>query len=116
MKFGFVGLGRMGLNMVTRLLNSGEHELVVYNRSTPAIEEAVKLGATGSESIEELVGKLGAPEIPKTVWLMIPSGAPVDDKIKELRNVLEIGLEPDMGITKIDDPTMIHELENIAWM
>ncbi|MBE9529172.1 MAG: decarboxylating 6-phosphogluconate dehydrogenase [Proteobacteria bacterium] len=88
MKLGFVGLGRMGLNMVTRLLGSGEHELVVYNRSTSAIDEAVKLGAVGSDSLADLVGKL---ESPKVVWLMIPSGAPVDGAIEELIPLLSEG-------------------------
>ncbi len=88
MKLGFVGLGRMGLNMVTRLLNSGEHELVVYNRSTPAIDAAVKLGATGSESIKDLVGKLESPRI---VWLMIPAGPPVDAMIEDLVPMLSDG-------------------------
>jgi 6-phosphogluconate dehydrogenase len=78
----------MGLNMVTRLLNSGEHELVVYNRSTSAIDEAVKLGAVGSDSIADLVEKLDSP---KVVWLMIPSGAPVDGAIEELIPLLKEG-------------------------
>ncbi len=88
MQLGFVGLGRMGLNMVTRLLNSGDHELVVYNRDTSAIDEAVKLGATGSESITDLVSKLKGP---KAVWLMIPAGAPVDESIEELIPILSKG-------------------------
>jgi 6-phosphogluconate dehydrogenase len=81
----------MGLNMVTRLLNSGEHELVVYNRSTSAIDDAVKLGAVGCDSIADLVEKLGTAETPKVVWLMIPSGAPVDGAIEELIPLLSKG-------------------------
>ncbi len=81
MKLGFIGLGKMGLNMVTRLLNSGEHEIVVYNRSEGAVKEAVKLGAVGAKSVQELAERLDAPRI---IWLMIPAGNPVDDTIDAL--------------------------------
>ncbi len=78
MKLGFIGLGKMGLNMVTRLLNSGEHEVVVYDRSEEATREAVKLGAIGANSVQELAERLDAPRV---IWLMIPAGDPVDDTI-----------------------------------
>ena len=81
MKLGFIGLGKMGLNMVTRLLNSGEHDVVVYNRSEGAVKEAVKLGAVGTKSVQELAERLDAPRI---IWLMIPAGDPVDDTIDQL--------------------------------
>ncbi len=81
MKLGFIGLGKMGLNMVTRLLARGEHELVVYNRSQGPVKEAVELGAIRATSAAELVKKL---EPPRTVWLMIPAGPPVDDTIEEM--------------------------------
>jgi 6-phosphogluconate dehydrogenase len=81
MKLGFIGLGKMGLNMVTRLLGRGEHKLVVYNRSQEPVKEAVALGAIPTRSAAELIKKL---EPPRTVWLMIPAGPPVDDTIEEM--------------------------------
>lgn len=87
MKIGFVGLGKMGANMVERLLND-KHEIVVYNRSHDKVVEAEKKGAIGSTSLEELVNKL--PE-QKIVWLMVPSGAPVDQNIDELLKYLKSG-------------------------
>jgi 6-phosphogluconate dehydrogenase len=87
MKIGFVGLGKMGSNMVERLLKDG-HEVVVYNRSRGPIEEAAKKGAIASSSLEDLAGKLPAK---KAVWLMVPAGAPVDDSISCLRDSLNKG-------------------------
>ncbi|GAB1348198.1 decarboxylating 6-phosphogluconate dehydrogenase [Ignavibacteriales bacterium] len=87
MKIGFVGLGKMGANMVERLLLGG-HEVVVYNRSEGKVKEAVAKGAIGSTSIEDLCGKL---EGRKVVWLMVPSGQAVDDNIAETVKYLNKG-------------------------
>lgn len=87
MKIGFIGLGKMGANMVERLLNH-EHEIVGYNLTPKEVEEAVAKGAEGATSVEELVSKL--PE-QKIVWLMVPSGAPVDQNILELTKFLKKG-------------------------
>jgi 6-phosphogluconate dehydrogenase len=87
MKIGFVGLGKMGANMVERLLLGG-HEVVVYNRSEGKIKEAVAKGAVGSVSIEDLTSKL---EGRKAVWLMVPSGIAVDDNINEVAKFLNKG-------------------------
>lgn len=87
MKIGFIGLGKMGANMVERLLND-KHEIVVYNRSHDKVVDAEKKGAIGSSSLEELVNKL--PE-QKIVWLMVPSGDPVDQNIEELLKYLKSG-------------------------
>lgn len=87
MKTGFVGLGKMGANMVERLLLGG-HEVVVYNRSEGKIKEAVAKGAIGSTSIADLCGKL---EGRKVVWLMVPSGQAVDDNINEVVKHLNPG-------------------------
>jgi 6-phosphogluconate dehydrogenase len=76
-KIGFIGLGKMGLNMVHRLLND-KHQIVVYNKSKEPIKEAEKLGAVVANSVEELIGKL---EGRKVIWLMVPSGKPVDENI-----------------------------------
>jgi 6-phosphogluconate dehydrogenase len=87
MKLGFVGLGKMGANMVQRLLQGG-HEIVAYARSEDATREAEARGAAGARSLEELVGKLSAP---RAVWLMIPAGKPVDDSVSELSGLLAPG-------------------------
>lgn len=85
MQIGFIGLGKMGAFMVERLLNDG-HEVIVFNRSTEKIKEMESKGAKGAYSLEELVNKLS---VPKTIWLMIPSGAPVEETIKSLTTLLK---------------------------
>jgi len=80
MKIGFIGLGKMGAFMVERLLNDG-HEVVVYNRTPEKTREIEMKGAIASYSLEELVEKLPSPKI---VWMMIPSGDPVQKTIGEL--------------------------------
>lgn len=87
MKIGFIGLGKMGLNMVHRLLLDG-HKLFVTNRSKEPIKEAEKLGAHTFNSVKELVNKL---EGRKVVWLMVPSGKPVDENIDVLLPLLSKG-------------------------
>ncbi len=86
MQIAMIGLGRMGANMVRRLMKAG-HECVVYNRSPAAVDALVKEGAIGSTSIKELVSKLKAP---RAVWMMVPAGA-VDATIRELQQHLEAG-------------------------
>lgn len=87
MKIGFIGLGKMGGNMVQRLLEGG-HEVSVYNLTKPEIELAASKGAIPTASIEELVNSL--PE-QKIVWLMVPSGKPVDENIAELTKFISKG-------------------------
>ena len=87
MQLGFVGLGKMGANMVERLLRE-KHEVVVYNRTPEKIREAEEKGAVGSSSLEDLVGKLKGR---KAVWLMVPSGDPVDQNISDLTPLLSEG-------------------------
>src|SRR5919204_6725176 len=79
MQLGMIGLGRMGANMVQRLL-AGGHRCVVYDRSPKAIEELTQAKAVGASSIADLVKKL---ETPRAVWLMVPAAA-VDATIEEL--------------------------------
>jgi 6-phosphogluconate dehydrogenase len=86
MQIAMIGLGRMGANMVRRLMKAG-HECVVYNRSPAAVDDLVKEGAIGSTSIKELVSKLKAP---RAVWMMVPAGA-VDATIQDLQQYLEAG-------------------------
>ncbi|MEO0897365.1 MAG: phosphogluconate dehydrogenase (NAD(+)-dependent, decarboxylating) [Bacteroidota bacterium] len=87
MKIGFIGLGKMGGNMVHRLL-LGQHEVVAYNLTQPEIDAAVSKGAEGASSVEDLVQKL--PER-KVIWLMVPAGAPVDQNIDALLPLLSEG-------------------------
>ncbi len=84
MRLGFVGLGKMGGNMVERLLEGG-HEVVAYARSEDSIRQAESRGAAGSRSLEELAEKLSPPRV---VWLMIPAGKPVEDTIARLAGLL----------------------------
>jgi 6-phosphogluconate dehydrogenase len=86
MQLGMVGLGRMGANMVRRLINGG-HECVVFDRSQQAVADLVKDKATGSSSVEDFVTKLSKP---RAIWLMIPA-AVVDDTIASIVPHLEAG-------------------------
>ena len=87
MKIGFVGLGKMGGNMVERLL-SGGHEMVAYDRSQEEVEAAVSKGAEAASSLADMVDRL--PER-KVIWLMVPAGAPVDESIQALLPSLKQG-------------------------
>jgi 6-phosphogluconate dehydrogenase len=86
MRIGMIGLGRMGANMVRRLLKGG-HECVVYDRSADAVKASVEQGAKGASSLAELVAGLQAP---RAVWIMVPAGI-VDSVIAELRTLLKSG-------------------------
>jgi 6-phosphogluconate dehydrogenase len=79
MQLGMIGLGRMGANMVHRLL-AGNHQCVVFDRSPKVVEELTRAKATGASSIAEFVKKL---ETPRAVWLMVPAAA-VDATITDL--------------------------------
>jgi 6-phosphogluconate dehydrogenase len=87
MELGFIGLGKMGMNMVTRLRRD-QHRIVVYDRSNDLIKQAEGLGCIGSSSLADLVGKLSAP---KAVWVMVPSGAPTEETIKAVAALLQPG-------------------------
>src|SRR5438034_2147936 len=86
MQLGMIGLGRMGANMVHRML-AGGHRCVVYDRSPKAVEELARAKAVGASSIADLVKKL---ETPRAVWLMVPA-AVVDTTIKDLLPLLTPG-------------------------
>jgi 6-phosphogluconate dehydrogenase len=81
-----IGLGRMGANMVRRLIKKG-HNCVVFDRSPKAVDDLVKEKATGAASLAELVEKLAKP---RAIWLMVPA-AVVDDTIADLLPHLEAG-------------------------
>src|SRR5215210_1210408 len=88
MQIGFVGLGKMGGNMVHRILRDSDHEVVAWNRTEEEIRTAEGHGATGAESLADLVQKL---EKPRHVWLMIPAGEPTQSTIEQLYELLDEG-------------------------
>ncbi len=107
MEIGFIGLGRMGLNMSVRLARGG-HRVVATDRSPGPIEEARKQGVQGAASLEELVKSLRTP---RAVWAMIPAGPPVDALIEELLPLLARGdLVVDGGNSNYKDSKRRHEL------
>src|SRR5262245_41917619 len=86
MQLGMVGLGRMGANMVRRLIKGG-HDCVVFDRSPKAVQELVAQKATGSQDLKDLVSKLKKP---RAIWLMVPAGV-VDETISSIAPLLESG-------------------------
>jgi 6-phosphogluconate dehydrogenase len=87
MDIGFVGLGRMGGNMVTRLSRAG-HRIVAFDRSTSAVTAAEGEGARGAASLEALVKSLAPP---RAVWVMVPAGDATEATIRELAGLLSSG-------------------------
>ena len=80
MQLAMIGLGKMGGNMVERLLRGG-HKVVAYDRAAETVQKYAKLGATAASSLADIVKKLEAPRV---IWIMVPAGAPVDETIREL--------------------------------
>lgn len=85
MKIGLIGLGKMGSNMTKRLLKDN-HQVVVFDMNEAAIQQAEEGGASGAASLDELLSKL--PER-KILWMMVPSGDPVDQTIQGLQDGLK---------------------------
>jgi 6-phosphogluconate dehydrogenase len=88
MQIGFIGLGRMGGNMVHRIKRDSDHEVVAFDFSSEAVEKAAGVGATGAESLEDMISKL---EAPRQVWIMVPAGDPTDKTVQTLSELLEEG-------------------------
>ena len=88
MQIGFVGLGRMGGNMVQRILRDSGHEVVVSDLSSEAVERSVGHGAAAAESLEALVAAL---EPPRAVWVMVPAGDPTSSTLATLTRLLSPG-------------------------
>jgi 6-phosphogluconate dehydrogenase len=86
MQLGMIGLGRMGANMVRRLMRGG-HECVVFDMSAESVSKMAAEGATGAPSLAEFVGKLAAP---RAVWMMVPA-AVVDSTLQQLEQHLQPG-------------------------
>ena len=82
-----IGLGRMGANMVRRLLKKG-HQCVVYTRNADKVKALAKEGATGATSLEDFANKLAAP---KTAWLMVPSGEATENMVAQMAGLLPAG-------------------------
>ena len=86
MQLGMIGLGRMGANMVRRLIRDG-HDLVVYDKSSKAVAELVAKKATGALDLKDLAKRL---EKPRAIWLMVPAGV-VDEMIASIAPLLDPG-------------------------
>jgi 6-phosphogluconate dehydrogenase len=88
MQLGFVGLGKMGGNMVHRIQRDSEHECVVFDHHPESISTAEGQGAKGASSLQELVSMLDPP---RTVWIMVPSGDPTESTVEELGELMDEG-------------------------
>lgn len=88
MQLAMIGLGRMGGNMVERLMRNG-HTLVVYDRSAEAMAKYEQLGATKADDLKKVVAALTGG--PRVIWIMVPAGDPVDQTLAELRPMLSKG-------------------------
>jgi 6-phosphogluconate dehydrogenase len=88
MQLGFVGLGKMGANMVRRIERDSDHTVVAFDPKRDAVRTTEGYGATGAETLEGLVRMLDKP---RTVWLMVPSGEPTEQTVRQLGELLEPG-------------------------
>ena len=104
MQLGFVGLGKMGGNMVHRIHRDSDHKVVAFDRHDEAISEAEGQGASGASSLEELVEKLDKP---RAVWIMVPAGDPTQQTVDKLGELLDEGdMVIDGGNTRWTDDKM----------
>ena len=87
MELAIIGLGKMGLNMTTRLVRGG-HRVIGFARTAATVQSAVDNGAEGAHSLEEAVSKLKAPRV---AWTMVPAGQTTDDTIQKLSSLLSKG-------------------------
>jgi 6-phosphogluconate dehydrogenase len=86
MQIGFVGLGKMGGNMVARIRRDSDHDVVAFDFDAQAVARAKKTGARGASSLRELVKALDAP---RTVWIMVPAGDPTQQTVDALAKLLD---------------------------
>ncbi len=102
MDIGFIGLGKMGMNMVTRLRRD-QHRVVVYDRAPELTKQAEGQGCIGASSLADVVAKLSAP---RAVWIMVPSGAPTEETVFAVAAQLQSGdVIIDGGNTRFHDDT-----------
>src|SRR3977135_2216448 len=80
MQLGMIGLGRMGANMVRRLMRGG-HECVVWDMNPNNVKQLGSEGATESESLDDFIGKL---TVPRAIWIMVPAGAATEKTVTDL--------------------------------
>ena len=114
MQIGYVGLGRMGGNMVRRIRRDSDHDVVMFDFDQEVVQGLEnETGAVGASSLEDLVGKL---ETPRTVWVMVPAGEPTETTVRQLGQLLEAGdLIVDGGNTNWhDDVKRAAELEELG--
>ena len=109
-QIGFVGLGKMGGNMVHRIRRDSDHGVVAFDFDGQAVKQAVKHGASGAGSLKDLVKQLKAPRI---VWIMVPAGEPTQQTVEKLAKLLERGdMIVDGGNSKwTDDKRRAKELK-----
>src|SRR4051794_12861348 len=88
MQLGFIGLGKMGANMVHRIHRDSDHQVVAFDFNEDAVKEAEDHGASGTGSLEELVNQL---EPPRMVWIMVPAGDPTEQTVQKLGDLLDEG-------------------------
>jgi len=88
MEIGLYGLGRMGANMVRRLVREGENRVVAGNRSPGPVDEVVSEGAEGAYSMEEMVEKLDKPRV---IWVMVPAGDPTEQTLLNFAELMDEG-------------------------
>ncbi|MEL6814870.1 MAG: phosphogluconate dehydrogenase (NAD(+)-dependent, decarboxylating) [Cyanobacteria bacterium J06598_3] len=87
MQLGMIGLGRMGANIVRRLMRDG-HDCVVFNRTPDKVRQLADEGATGSENLDDFVQKLAKP---RCIWVMVPAGEATESMVQQLSEKLEAG-------------------------
>jgi 6-phosphogluconate dehydrogenase len=87
MELGFIGLGKMGMNMVTRL-RQGRHDVVAYDLSIDLVRQAESLGCVGAISLDDLVSKLKPP---RAIWIMVPSGVPTEGTVNTVSALAQSG-------------------------
>jgi 6-phosphogluconate dehydrogenase len=106
MQIGFVGLGKMGGNMVHRIKRDSEHDVVAFDFSEDAVKAAEEQGASGANSLEAVVQQLSAP---RAVWIMVPAGDPTQQTIETLLSLLSQGdMIIDGGNSKWTDSVARH--------